>query len=138
MNYHRKHDINIFPPDTRKHTYLYKNNLTILFLTRTHSHQQLSIHTNYINAIHCYFRRHLWQQEHLASAEDSTVNGSGGGTGAGGNAGATVLSAPSCPGTPPPPYREVMLHRNLYPRAAMAAAAAAARGGDASPATYNV
>lgn len=22
---------------------------------------------------------------------------------------------PACPGTPPPPYREVMLHRNLYP-----------------------
>ena len=23
--------------------------------------------------------------------------------------------SPICPGTPPPPYREVMLHRNLYP-----------------------
>ena len=25
--------------------------------------------------------------------------------------------SPICPGTPPPPYREVMLHRNLYPSA---------------------
>ncbi|XP_003426821.1 matrix-remodeling-associated protein 5 [Nasonia vitripennis] len=69
--------------------------------------------------------RHLWHQENLANSEDSG-NGSGGGI-----ATATTALVPTtgsattipCPGTPPPPYREVMLHRNLYPRAAMAGAA---------------
>ncbi|XP_011505939.1 PREDICTED: uncharacterized protein LOC105368595 [Ceratosolen solmsi marchali] len=68
--------------------------------------------------------RHLWQQENAS--------------GAGGSPSITTMTTtttttttttnilPICPGTPPPPYREVMLHRNLYPRAAIAAIAAAA------------
>lgn len=70
--------------------------------------------------------RHLWHHENLAGSEDSG-NGSSGGIATATTAlvpttGSTTMT-PSCPGTPPPPYREVMLHRNLYPRAAMAGAA---------------
>ncbi|XP_058802811.1 leucine-rich repeat-containing protein 24-like [Phymastichus coffea] len=60
--------------------------------------------------------RHLWTQENIANSEESNSGTS-----------QTILPVPlsshSCPGTPPPPYREVMLHRNLYPRAAMVAVA---------------
>ncbi|KAJ8679769.1 hypothetical protein QAD02_015556 [Eretmocerus hayati] len=71
--------------------------------------------------------RNLWQQDSMGSTEDnaSSANGSTTTSPTIGHmflpSGATVT--PSCPGTPPPPYREVMLHRNLYPRAVMAAAA---------------
>ncbi|XP_014206966.1 reticulon-4 receptor-like 2 isoform X2 [Copidosoma floridanum] len=80
-----------------------------------------------VNSQRVSLLRHLWQQENLPSSDEVSVRG---GEGVGPTVFLPALGAtvPTCPGTPPPPYREVMLHCNLYPRAAMVAAAQQASG----------